>query len=373
MPVESPQLPLVSVREEGARAVFVLGPGWSLSGDRRELRDYLPAGVQNVRVELARGGRVETALVLALVRLQAEVATRGGEWDESALPEALRMQMQQLRALERPAPVGGRRLAPITALGEATTSVAALGREMLHFLGETALAAMAAVKDTRRFRWADWLYEMQQAGASALPIVGLVSFLVGVTLAYTGAIILRQYGGDIYVADLVGLSMVREMGALMTAVVMAGRTGAAYAAQLANMKANEEIDALETFGFRPFNFLVLPRLCALGIMMPMLSMYANALGIFGGMLVAMGVLSIPPTAYFVEMATIVGTGDIGTGLLKATTFGLIVGMSGCFYGMRAEPNAAGVGQAATSSVVTAILLTIVADAIYAVVFNMLGW
>ena len=139
------------------------------------------------------------------------------------------------------------------------------------------------------------------------------------------------------------------------------------------MKANEEIDALETFGFRPFNFLVLPRLAALALMMPMLAIYANALGIFGGMLVAMGVLNIPPTAYFVEMATIVGIGDIGTGLLKAATFGLIVGMSGCFHGMRAEPNATGVGQAATSAVVTGILLVIVADALYAVVFNILGW
>jgi phospholipid/cholesterol/gamma-HCH transport system permease protein len=213
---------------------------------------------------------------------------------------------------------------------------------------------------------------MQNCGAMALPIVSLISFLVGVTLAYIGAIVLRQYGGDIYVADLVGLSMVREMGALMTGVVLAGRTGAAYAATLGNMRANEEIDAFETFGIPAIDFLVLPRLLALFVMMPLLALYANALGIIGGMAVASGVLSIPPAAYWVEMLTIVDASDLLVGVVKGGTFGLIIGLSGCLRGMEADRSAAGAGRAATSAVVTAILLIIVANALFAVVFDILG-
>jgi phospholipid/cholesterol/gamma-HCH transport system permease protein len=214
---------------------------------------------------------------------------------------------------------------------------------------------------------------MQQCGAFALPIVGLINFLVGVTLAYTGALVLRQFGGDIWVADLVGLSMVREMGAMMTGIVVAGRTGAAFAAQIGNMKANEEIDALETLGLRPVEFLVLPRILALALMMPILALYGNALGIFGGLVVARAVLEIQPTAYWVELLTIVDMSDISTGIIKAGTFGVIVGLTGCLRGLQADRSAAGVGKAATSAVVTAILLIIVADSLYAVIFDILGW
>jgi phospholipid/cholesterol/gamma-HCH transport system permease protein len=162
------------------------------------------------------------------------------------------------------------------------------------------------------------------------------------------------------------------MGAVMTGVVLAGRTGAAFAATLGNMKANEEIDALETLGISSVDFLVLPRLVALGVMMPLLALYANALGILGGMAVAAGVLNIPPTAYWVEMGTIVGLSDVSVGVIKAISFGLIVGLSGCLRGLQAERSAAGVGRAATSAVVTSILLIVVFDAVFAVLFNVVG-
>jgi phospholipid/cholesterol/gamma-HCH transport system permease protein len=213
---------------------------------------------------------------------------------------------------------------------------------------------------------------MQQCGAMALPIVSLIAFLVGVTLAYIGALVLRQYGGDIYVADLIGMAMVREMGAVMTGVVLAGRTGAAFAATLGNMKANEEIDALETLGISPVQFLVMPRLLALTVMMPLLALYANALGILGGMAVSAAVLNIPPAAYWVEMGTIVTLSDVSAGVVKAVAFGVIVGLSGCLRGLQADRSAAGVGRAATSAVVTSILLMVVADAVFAVLFNVIG-
>ena len=206
----------------------------------------------------------------------------------------------------------------------------------------------------------------------SLPIVSLISFLVGLTLAYQAAVELRQFGADIFVADIVGLSTVREMGPMMAAVILAGRTGAAFAATIGNMKANEEIDALETLGIPAVQFLVLPRLIALAVMMPLLALYANALGILGGMLVAYGLLAIPPTAFWVEMLSIVDLTDIATGVIKAGAFGLIVGLSGCLRGLQSDRSAAGVGRATTSAVVTAILLIIIADAIFAVLFNVLG-
>jgi phospholipid/cholesterol/gamma-HCH transport system permease protein len=205
----------------------------------------------------------------------------------------------------------------------------------------------------------------------ALPIVSLISILVGLTLAYQAAVELRQFGADIYVADLVGLSIVREMGPMMTAVILAGRTGAAFAATLGNMRANEEIDALETLGISPVAFLVMPRLVALGLMMPFLALYANGVGIIGGMIVGRGILQIPPSAYWIETESIINLHDITTGLIKATTFGLLIGFAGCLCGLRAAPSAAGVGRATTSAVVTALLLIIVADALFAVIFNLL--
>ena len=261
---------------------------------------------------------------------------------------------------------------PLSAVGLAAADAVVKVRGISSFVGECVLSAFRVARSPRLFRWRDCLGEMQQCGAMALPIVSLISFLVGVTLAYTGAIVLRQFGGDIWVADLVGLGMVREMGAMMTGIVLAGRTGAAFAAILGNMKMNEEIDALETLGVSPVDFLVLPRLVALGLMMPLLTLYASALGILGGISVALGVLSIPPAAFWVEMLSLVDLSDTVVGVIKGVTFGLIVGLSGCLRGLQSERSAAGVGKAATSAVVTAILLIIVADAVYAVIFNILG-
>lgn len=206
----------------------------------------------------------------------------------------------------------------------------------------------------------------------SLPIVSLISFLVGLTLAYQAAVELRQFGADIFVADIVGLSTVREMGPMMAAVILAGRTGAAFAATIGNMKANEEIDALEVVGLSPIDFLVLPRLLALGLMMPLLTLYANCVGILGGMVVAGGILQIPASAYWIETQSSIDLTDLGVGVIKATTFGLLIGLSGCLRGLQADRSAAGVGRATTSAVVTAILLIVVADSLYAVIFHAMG-
>lgn len=364
----------VSLREADGVLEVQLGGVWSIRAGRPQWAAVLGRRhPRSLRFTLAADTEWDSALVVFLGAVQTWARERHVECVWADLPEKLRKLLEQLTAARRGAAPPDRATDFLSAVGAAAQQIWGQGREISNFVGECTLSASGLVRQPGRFRWRDCLAEMQQCGAMALPIVSLISFLVGVTLAYTGAIILRQFGGDIWVADLIGLSMVREMGAMMTAVVLAGRTGAAFAAQLGNMKANEEIDALATLGVSPVDFLVMPRIVALAVMMPLLALYANCLGILGGMLIASTLLSIPPTAYWVEMLTIVDLSDINTGLLKAATFGLIVGMAGCLRGMQADRSAAGVGQAATSAVVTAILFIILADSFYAVLFNALGW
>jgi phospholipid/cholesterol/gamma-HCH transport system permease protein len=375
MPTASEVIPAhAHARDEGDVLVVALGGNWRITAPRPEWREI--AGKRrpkSVRLEVAAGANWDSSLLLLWASAQRWCDSNSVRLDDSALPVQARRLIEQLAVTSVTEPAGDRSPGLFTAVGLCVAELKQKTKDIASFVGECTLSAISVGKRPHKFRWMDCLAEMQQCGALALPIVGLINFLVGVTLAYTGAIVLRQYGGDIYVADLVGLSMVREMGAMMTGIVVAGRTGAAFAAQLGNMKANEEIDAIETLGLRPVEFLVLPRIIALAVMMPLLALYANALGILGGMAIAKVILSISPVAYWVEMLTIVDLSDVMTGVIKATTFGLIVGLAGCLRGLQADRNAAGVGKAATSAVVTSILLIIIADTLYASVFNILGW
>jgi phospholipid/cholesterol/gamma-HCH transport system permease protein len=351
-----------------------LGGTWQIT-DRRPTWTEVRAGREPKRVVLRGEGLAgwDSSLALFVFEVEQWCRVTGAACDSGAVPEKLRRLVSQLGSCQETSVPFDRTPPFLSTVGVAAIDTWAKVREISRFVGECVLDAVHVLRQPKRFRWRDCLREMQACGAMALPIVSLISFLVGVTLAYTAAVVLRQFGGDIWVADLVGLSMVREMGAVMTAVVLAGRTGAAFAATLGNMKSNEEIDALETLGIPPVQFLVLPRMLALAVMMPLLALYANALGIIGGMVVALGLLAIPPTAYWIEMKTIVDMSDIVVGVIKAGAFGIIVGLAGCLRGLQAERSAAGVGQAATSAVVTAILMIIVADAVFAVLFNALGW
>lgn len=371
-PSESLQARATATMAGDVCEVIVAGT-WQITGRRPAWTAVLGAG-QPKRVVL-RGGNLErwdSALLLFLLEVQQWCREAGAGCDIDALPEKIRLLLTQMMASHESSVPFDRSESFLTTVGVATADTLQKAREILHFVGECVIAVIRLMRSPRKFRWADCIHEMQQCGAMALPIVSLVSLLVGVTLAYTGALVLRQYGGDIYIADLIGLAMVREMGAVMTGVVLAGRTGAAFAATLGNMKANEEIDALETLGIPAVQFLVLPRILALGVMMPFLVLYSNALGILGGLIVGYGLLSIPPTAFWAEMLTIVDLSDVASGVIRAIAFGLIIGLAGCLRGLQAERSAVGVGRAATSAVVTAILLMIVADAIFAVLFNALG-
>ena len=244
--------------------------------------------------------------------------------------------------------------------------------EILGFTGETFLALLRFLRGRASFRRSDLFLFIQDCGALALPIVTLISLLVGLILAFVGAVQLQMFGAQIYVANLVGLGMAREMGAMMTGIIMAGRTGAAFAAQLGSMQVNEEIDALKTLGVAPMEFLVLPRMTALVLMMPLLCLYAVFMGILGGMLVGVGMLDITFAQYYEQTRAAIDMTDISLGLIKSVVFGVIVAMSGCLRGMQSGRSSSAVGDAATSAVVTGIVGIIVSDALLTVIYSVLG-
>ncbi len=257
-------------------------------------------------------------------------------------------------------------------VGSGSIHLATEAKEILTFMGEATIAFTRFLTGRARFRWRDLWVIVQQTGAEALPIVSLISFLVGLILAYVGAVQLAQFGATIYVADLVGLAMVREMGAIMTAIVMCGRTGAAFAAQLGTMKVSEEIDALQTLGISPMEFLVLPRMLALCCMLPLLVIFSDFIGILGGLVVSVTTLDITFTQYVNRTVDSIDLLNFSSGLIKSTVFGVLVAATGCLRGMQCGDSSAAVGLAATSAVVTGITCIIVADAIFAVVFNIIG-
>ena len=240
------------------------------------------------------------------------------------------------------------------------------------FVGEATIALARFSVGRAKFRRVDLMIALESCGPRALPIVTLISVLIGLILAFVGAIQLRQFGAQIYVADLVAIAMAREMAAIMTGIIMAGRTGAAFAAQLGTMQVNEEIDAFRTLGFSPMEFLVLPRMLALIVMMPLLTIYANILGILGGAIVGVGMLGLTPTAYYIETIAAVSLTDFAIGIFKGVIFGIVVALSGCLKGIQSGRSASAVGDAATSAVVVSIVLIIVLDGLFAVVTSIVG-
>ena len=243
--------------------------------------------------------------------------------------------------------------------------------EILSFIGETAFAIAKSIAEPKRIRWRPILFNIRSAGFDALPIVGLLSFLLGVVVAYQGAGQLRQYGANIFVADLVGLSMLREFAPLMTAIIIAGRSGSAYAAQIGTMAVTEEIDAMRTLGISPQEMLVLPKLIALMIALPLLTVFADMFGVFGGMLMARQQLDVGFVEFLDRFVKAVSPTAFMVGVGKAPVFAAIIAIVGCFQGFKTKGGADSVGRQTTRSVVQAIFLVIVADALFSIAFSML--
>lgn len=316
----------------------------------------------------------DSSVLTFLVEVSELCRNRGVHMDRTGLPAGVRRLLDLAEAV--PEKKGARKQAVETPVLErvgnrAIDAGSSLG-ETLKFLGEMTLAFGRLFRMKARFRAVDLLLLIQQCGAQALPIVTLISFLVGVILAFVGAIQLKQFGAQIYVADLVGIAMIREMGAMMTGIIMAGRTGAAFAAQLGTMKVTQEIDAFITMGFSPLEFLVLPRVVALVLMMPLLCLYSDFVGVLGGAAVGLGMLDLSWTTYFRETVNAISLTDIFGGVFKSSVYGVLIALSGCLRGIQCGNSSSAVGDAATSAVVTGIVAIVVACGIFAVVFYVLG-
>ncbi len=257
-------------------------------------------------------------------------------------------------------------------IGKNTVQFAQQLMGALSFVGETAIALAKSIADPQRIRWRPILFNIRSAGFDAIPIVGLLAFLLGVVVAYQGAGQLKQYGANIFVADLVGLSMLREFAPLITAIIIAGRSGSAYAAQIGTMAVTEEIDAMQTLGINPQELLVIPKVIALFIALPLLTVFADILGVFGGMLMAYQQLDVGFVEFLDRFVKAVSPTAFMVGVGKAPIFAVIIAMVGCYQGFRTKGGADSVGRQTTRSVVQSIFLVIVADAIFSVAFSLLN-
>jgi phospholipid/cholesterol/gamma-HCH transport system permease protein len=334
-------------------------------------------GRSNVRRVVFDGrgiGAWDSGLLTFLRRLDGVVRGAGLEVDPSGLPEGVRRLLQLAAAVPERAGArrGVERESFFARVGKETLGLLEGSREVVAFLGEVTLAFGRLMRGKARFRSSDLMVTIQEVGAQALPIVSLISFLVGMILAFLGSVQLLQFGAQIYVAPLVAIGMARDMAAMMVGIILAGRTGAAFAAQLGTMQVNEEIDALSTFGFAPMDFLVLPRVLALVLMTPLLCLYADLMGILGGALVGVMFLDLPSVTYFQATQEGVRLVDFTGGLIKAAVYGIVVAVAGCLKGIQCGRSSAAVGQATTSAVVTSIIFIVVSMAILTVIYNALG-
>jgi phospholipid/cholesterol/gamma-HCH transport system permease protein len=315
----------------------------------------------------------DSALLTFLRHVFQTCSERGIETDRGGLPEGV----QRLIALAEAVPVTETRgeekkAGMLERLGRSALGGWSGFTEATAFVGDVTIAFGRLLVGRARFPTRDFLLVIQDCGPKAFGIVSVVSLLVGLILAFMGSIQLLAFGAGIFVADLVALGMVRDMGPIMVGIIMAGRTGAAFAAQLGTMMVNEEIDALETMGIRAAEYLVLPRMLALMLMMPILVIYGNVLGMVGGGLVGITALDLGPTQYLDRTVAALEMRHIVTGLIKGTTYGVIVALAGCMRGMQCGRSAQAVGLATTSAVVSAIIGIIVSCGILTVIYDVLG-
>jgi len=354
-----------------------LAGAWRLGGTRPHPAAFASAleaqTIRRVVLDASDVASWDTALLTWVATVAQICGERGVELDRSRLPAGIGRLIQLSEAvpeqIERAAPA---RPPWIARVGIAASRSWRGGLDVLAFLGRIVPALFRFVTFRARFRGDDLLLLVQDAGVRALPIVTLVSVIVGLILAFVGAVQLRLFGADIYVANLVAVAMVREMGAMVVGIVMAGRTGAAFAAQLGTMTVTEEVDALTTFGISAMDFLVLPRIVALVLMTPFLVLYAIVLGIGGGAIVGVGMLDISPELYFDQTLSALTLTHLWGGLFRGSVYGVLIAVIGCLRGMQCGNNAAAVGQATTSAVVSTLVMIVVADGVLAVLFNLLG-
>lgn len=338
----------------------------------REIRSDQPAQIFRFNSQALESW--DTGLITFLLKLRRLCGRKHIEIDFSGLPDGVQRLISLATAVPERQGVrkGSAKENPVARLGNKAIRTTGGAQEMVAFIGDAFLTFLRFLVGKAQYRRSDLAQTIQECGAKALPIVTLISVLVGLILAFVGAVQLQQFGAQIYVANLVGLGMAREMGAMMTAIIMAGRTGAAFAAQLGTMRVNQEIDAFITMGISPMEFLVLPRMLALMLMMPLLCIYSDLLGILGGAIVGITMLDLGVSQYFYQTQGAVTLTDFAVGLVKSAVFGVLVAIAGCLRGMQCGSSSAAVGLATTSAVVTGIVFIVVSDSILTVIYDVLG-
>ncbi len=366
---DRPSTPAVEVRRESADLTAVLSGEWELGQsiprfDQLFEEESGGEAVRTVGFATTELGRWDSSLLTFLLQGTRYCEAHALAFDESGLPEDVTRLLALARAVPETERVGAEpRVSLLATLGGRGRSVYEAFFAAITFGGEVAQSLGRLLLRRSRFRWRDFWVVVQSNGSGALAIVTLIAFLVGAIISFLGAVVLRRFGAGYYVSYLVGYGILREMGALMTGIIMAGRTGAAFAAELGSMKITEEIDALRTLGISPVDHLVLPRVLGLSVMMPLLTIYADIVGLLGGLLVAVTLLDLTATQFMGGLLGVVTLGDGLLGVFKGAVFGGIIGLSGCMKGTQTGSDARAVGRAATSAVVLGITLIIVANAV----------
>lgn len=358
----------VELRPSDDVLMVAVGGDWEMDRSTprfdRLLEDLPTNGnVQSIAFDTAELGTWDSSLLTFLLQTMGHCEANDLAFRSESLPPDIASLLELARAVpEQATDRDEKKTSIVTRLGERGLSTFDSFLASGTFVGEVAIGFVGLVSRRVRMRWRDFWVVVQSNSSGAIAIVTLISFLVGLIIAFLGAVVLRRFGAGYYVSYLVGYGMLREMGALMTGIIMAGRTGAAFAAELGSMKITEEIDAFKTLGLSPVDHLVLPRVLGLFLMMPLLTIYADFIGIVGGMIVSVTLLDLTPTQFIGGLLTPVTLADGILGVFKGSVFGLIIGISGCLRGLQTGNDAGAVGRAATSAVVTAITLIILANA-----------
>jgi phospholipid/cholesterol/gamma-HCH transport system permease protein len=358
--------PRAEARTEGAALVITLSGEWQLEATPPRSVDVLgpSAGATEVGFDATALGGWDSSLLIFLLQVRDQCESHGSRCDTSGLPDRVVRLLELARAVPDraagPEPLRSSRVERLGAAGLSTwdTTMAAVT-----FTGQVTDSVIRLLLRRTRLRWREFWVVVQSNSSGALGIVTLIALLVGVIIAFLGVVVLKRFGAGYYVSYLVGYGMLREMGALMTGIIMAGRTGAAFAAELGSMKITEEIDAYTTLGVSPIDHLVLPRMLGLFVMMPLLVIYANFVGIAGGMMVSVALLDLTPTQFLGGLLSAVTMSDALLGVFKGSVFGVIIGLSGCMKGLQTGSDAGAVGRSATNAVVMGITLIILANAV----------
>ena len=364
---------------EGERLILRIGGSWTtrtIASVSQDLSALLARSVTSMVLDLDGLKELDTAGAWLLHRTQRDFKRQGAAVEIRAASSAQAALLERVGRHDVPCPPEPKRLNAVVAMivraGEATCATLVELAHLLSFLGLTVVSILKLAVTPWRLRGVSLISHMEQAGLNALPIVGLISFLMGVVLAYLGAAQLARFGAQIFTVNVVAIGVMREMGILLTAIIVAGRSGSAFTAQIGTMKVNEEIDAMQTIGLDPMDVLVIPRVLALCLVFPLLTFYANLMGLFGGAVMVSVDLDITLTQFVRQLRDAASLNDLWVGLVKAPLFALVIALVGCYEGLKVERDAESVGRQTTRSVVESISLIIVFDGMLAIFFSVIG-